>query len=208
MNIATAQSNTPIFFKDNIPKKNVVGIGFAYENTLYAGLSYDRVVKIHNKHLSLGLAFESPLLLLAEKNKRIALNGSVYLLHTNFNIRTQATLSTNFYEDVLSKGQFMDASIGLFPGYYKAKYFVSAEISYKNNIFTTFHFTENSSVKGGNLIVYNTMGNGNLGLNAGVLVKNRLEIKARLCYNMPRNFKNYAPYTQNIAVNLGLSYWL
>ena len=198
--------NSPVFFNDSISKRNVGGLNFLYENTLHIGVSYNRIFALKERNIDFGVELGSPLFLISERNKRIAINTAIYLLKSDFNIRTQFGISTNFYEDALSRGQFMDMSIGLFPGYYRPKYFIASEISYRNNLFTTFNFRDISTVQG-DLILANTTGNFNFGLNGGVFIKRRLELKSRLFYNMPRNFKNYPPFTQNIGFSLGLSYW-
>lgn len=198
--------NSPIFFNDSISKRNVVGLNFLFENTLYTGISYDRIITVKEKNVNIGIEFGSPLYLISERNKRIAINTAVYLLKSDFNIRTQFGVCTNFYEDALSKGQFMDVSIGLFPGYYRPKYFIASEISYRNNLFTTFNFKDISPVQE-DLILANTTGSFNFGLNGGVFIKRRLELKSRLFYNMPRNFKNHPPFTQNVGFSLGVNYW-
>jgi hypothetical protein len=207
INAASAQTTSPVFFNhDNNARKNTVGLGFTYENTLYAAVGYNRVVKIKHRNLDLGLEYGSPILLVTDRSQRIAVNGSIYLLNSDFNILSQLGISTNFYEDVLSKGVFMNGYIGLYPGYFKETYFVSAELSYKNNIFTTFNFTDISPVQG-NDVVYNTTGNFYFGAYGGVFIKERLEMKARVFYNMPRDFQNYPPYTQNFGFNICLNYW-
>lgn len=198
--------NLPVFFNDSVTKRNLTGLNFNYENTLYFGINYDRIITVKGKNISVGVEFGSPLYLITERNKRIAVNTGIYLLKSDFNIRTQLSISTNFYEDALSKGQFMDINIGLFPGYYRPKFFIASEISYRNNLFTTFNFKDISPVQG-DLILANTTGSFNFGLNGGVFIKRRLELKSRLFYNMPRNFKNYPPFTQNVGFNLGLNYW-
>ena len=198
--------NSPVFFNDIISKRNVVGLNFLFENSLYTGISYDRIITVKEKNVNIGIEFGSPLYLISERNKRIAVNTGVYLLKSDYNIRTQVSISTNFYDDALSKGQFMDASVGIFPGYYRPKYFIASEISYRNNLFTTFNFKDISPVQG-DLILANTTGSFNFGLNGGVFIKRRLELKSKLFYNMPRDFKNYPPFTQNIGFNLGVNYW-
>lgn len=56
-----------------------------------------------------------------------------------------------------AKAKFMDLSISLYTRYNKKKYFVSTELSFRNNIFTTFNFTERSSVQGSDFIVITLM---------------------------------------------------
>lgn len=197
--------NLPVLFNHNATEYHVTGLNISFENTLYIAFNYDRIISFKGRNASIGVALESPIYLLADRNKRITLNSSVYLLPNKFTFRTQFSLSTNFYEDALSKGHFMDFSLGVFPGYYLPKYFIASEISFTNNIFTTFNFKEISPIQG-NLVLTNTTGSFNFGLQGGILLKERFEVVTRLYYAMPRSFKNHPPFTQNIGFSLGTNY--
>ena len=203
-----AQDHTPVFFRDDDSKKNTIGLGMKYAYTLYGELSYNRIVRIKSRNVGIGIGLSTPALLLLERNKKIAFSASTYLLKSKFNIRSQMSISTNFYDDVSSSGQFMDASVGVSPGFYESNFFVSTELSYTNNIFTTFNFSDINPFPERDILLFNTVGNFKFGIQGGVLLKDRYEIKSSLIYNISRNFRNYSPYTQNIGLKLSINYWI
>jgi len=198
--------NTPVFFKDSLVNSNNFGLGICYENTLYSTVSYNRICNIKNKNIAIGIEIGSPLLLLVERNKKIAINSGIYLLKNRFNIRSQVEINTNFYEDANSKGEFMNVSIGLFPGLYKPRYFIATEFTYRNNLYTSFNFKETYSIQGHEVLT-NTTGNFLLGLNSGFFIKSCFEVQFKIYYNIHRDFKNYPPYTQNVGLGVVSSFW-
>jgi hypothetical protein len=198
--------NTPVFLIDTTSKNNVLGLNITYENTIYGTINYDQIIDTRHNRISVGIEFGSPLLLIPGRNKILGLNTSLFLFKGPYNVQGQCNLRTSFYEDVLSKGLFMDLGIGLFPGYYKSKYFSACELSYKNNILTTFNFSKINPIQD-DLTLFNTTGAFRFGLSGGVLIKKRFETKARLFYSVPRDFSFYPPYTQGIGFALGTNFW-
>lgn len=202
----SAQINSPIFRPDANQIKHSIGIGIGYLNTINTTLSYHRIVSIKSKPICFNLELTSPLMILNSRNKSINIGANLFLLKSTFNVKAMMRVKEAFYEDVMAKGNYLDLSVGLFPGYYQKNFFVSTEFMYENNVFTTYNFKEINPVPNHNVISYNSFGNLTTGINGGVAIKNSIEIKARLYYSISRDFKNYAPYTRNIGAQIAFNY--
>lgn len=202
----SAKLNTPIFRPDSNQFKQSIALGIGYLNTINTTLSYHRIVSIKRKPICFDLELMSPLMILNSRNKSVNIGANLFLLKSKFNVKALMRVKEGFYEDVMAKGNYLDLSVGIFPGYYHKNFFVSSEFMYENNVFTTYNFKEIKPVPNRKAVSFNSSGYFTTGISGGVVVKNTVEIKARLYYSISRDFKNYAPYTRNIGAQIALNY--
>ena len=202
----SAQLNTPIFRPDSNQLKHSIGVSISYLNTLNTTLSYHRITSIKNKPICLDLEVSSPLMILSSRNKIVNIGANLFLLNSAFNVKALMRVKEGFYEDVMAKGNYLDLSVGIFPGFYRKNFFVSTEFMYENNVFTTYNFKELNPVTNRKVVSYNSSGDFSVGISGGIAIKNRIELKTRVNYSISRDFKNYSPYTRNIGVQIALNY--
>lgn len=205
--MAIAQQSPVYFFNRNDLPKNALGIGVSYQSTISTGISYTRICAAKNRNIALQAEIGSPVILLKDRSKDFHLNGSTYLFHSRLNVKALAGLSFKTYNDVLSEGEALFYNLGVYPGIYNEHFFIAAECAYRNNIFTTFRFKE-IYPEVDNTTLYNVSGTLTCGVNTGFMVKEKVEMNARLFYFIYRNLQNYSPFTQNIGASLGVNYRL
>jgi hypothetical protein len=193
-------------------KKNITGFDFTYNSTLFMGVGYARVFnanKTTSRRIALQAEISSPLYLIGTRNVDLSLSGSTFLINKPFDIKATIGTHYRFYEDVLSKGGASFFSIGINPGYFASRFHVASEISWKSNISTSLDFNKELYPNINDTIIYNSTRYLNLGICAGVYLKNRIELNLRGIYQISAvTFKNYPPYTQNLGVSINVNYSL